>query len=272
MRVMVIVKATNNSEAGVMPSKKLVDDMGKFNQELASAGIILAGDGLHPSSKGKRVRFSGGKKSVIDGPFAETKELVAGYWVWQVKSMEEALEWVKRCPDPMPGEDSEIEIRPMYEAEDFGEDLSPELRAQYERRYSETIQHVSVTIDRPSIDVYEFASDPRRLPLWAAGLARSNVTREGDEWITDSPMGRVVIRFAQKNPYGVLDHDVTLESGMTFRNPMRVVPNGEGSECTFTLIRQPGMSDEKFAEDRAAIEKDLMTLKDLVERPDRQRS
>jgi hypothetical protein len=120
MRVMVIVKATKNSEAGVMPSEKLLAEMGKFNEELVKAGIMLAGDGLHPSSKGKRVRFSGGKKEVIDGPFAETKELIAGYWIWQVKSIEEAVEWVKRCPDPMPGEESELEIRPAFEAEDFG--------------------------------------------------------------------------------------------------------------------------------------------------------
>lgn len=119
MRVMVMVKATKNSEAGLMPGEKLLADMGRFNEELAKAGIMLAGDGLHPSSRGKRVRFSGGRKSVVDGPFAETKELVAGYWIWQVKSMEEALEWVRRCPDPMPGEDSEIEIRPLFEAEDF---------------------------------------------------------------------------------------------------------------------------------------------------------
>ncbi|MGA9524911.1 MAG: YciI family protein [Myxococcaceae bacterium] len=130
MRVMVIVKATKNSEEGVMPSEKLLADMGKYNEELVKAGVMLAGDGLHPSRKGKRVRFSGGKKAVIDGPFAETKELIAGYWIWQVKSMEEAVEWVRRCPDPMPGEESEIEIRPAFEAEDFGEEFTPELRAQ----------------------------------------------------------------------------------------------------------------------------------------------
>jgi len=137
MRVMVIVKATKNSEAGVMPSEKLLADMGKFNEELVKAGIMLAGDGLHPSSKGKRVRFSGGKKSVIDGPFAETKELVAGFWIWQVKSIEEAVEWLRRCPDPMPGEESEIEIRPLFEAADFGEEFTPELRAQEERLRTE---------------------------------------------------------------------------------------------------------------------------------------
>jgi hypothetical protein len=137
MRVMVIVKATKNSEAGVMPSEKLLADMGKFNEELVKAGIMLAGDGLHPSSKGKRVRFSSGKKSVIDGPFAETKELVAGFWIWQVKSIEEAVEWVRRCPDPMPGEESEIEIRPLFEAADFGEEFTPELRAQEERMRAE---------------------------------------------------------------------------------------------------------------------------------------
>ena len=137
MRVMVIVKATKNSEAGVMPSEKLFADMGKFNEELVKAGIMLAGDGLKPSSKGKRVRFSAGKKTVIDGPFSETKELVAGYWIWQVKSIEEAVEWVRRCPDPMPGEESEIEIRPFYEAEDFGAEFTPELRAQEERLRTE---------------------------------------------------------------------------------------------------------------------------------------
>ena len=137
MRVMVIVKATKNSEAGLMPSEKLLADMGRFNEELAKAGVMLAGDGLRPSSKGKRVRFAGGKKTVVDGPFAETKELIAGYWIWQVKSMDEAVEWVRRCPDPMPGEESEIEIRPLFEAEDFGKEFTPELRAQAERTYSE---------------------------------------------------------------------------------------------------------------------------------------
>ena len=134
------------------------------------------------------------------------------------------------------------------------------------------VQHVSVTINRSLAHVYEFASDSRNLPSWAAGLARSNLKREGDEWIADSPMGRVRIRFAPRNPYGVLDHDVTLESGVTVHNPMRVVPVGQGSECTFTLIRQPGVSDEKLAEDRAAVERDLRTLKELMEQPDRPRS
>jgi hypothetical protein len=134
---MVIVKATKNSEAGVMPSEKLLADMGKYNEQLVKASVMLAADGLHPSSKGKRVRFADGKKTVIDGPFAETKELIAGYWVWQVKSMEEAIEWVRRCPDPMPGEESEIEIRPVFEADDFGKELTPELRAQEERLRAE---------------------------------------------------------------------------------------------------------------------------------------
>jgi hypothetical protein len=116
---MVLVKATKNSEAGIMPKVELMEEMGKFNEELVKAGIILAGEGLHPSSKAKRERFSGGKKTIVDGPFAETKELVAGYWLWQVKSMEEALEWLRRCPDPMPGEESEIEVRPVLEADDF---------------------------------------------------------------------------------------------------------------------------------------------------------
>lgn len=128
------------------------------------------------------------------------------------------------------------------------------------------VQHISVSINRRPSDVYEFASDPRNLPRWAAGLTRSDVKKEGDEWVADSPVGKVKIRFAKKNPYGVLDHDVTLESGVTVRNPMRVVPNGDGSEFIFTLIRQPGMSDEQFAEDKATVEKDLRTLKELLER------
>jgi hypothetical protein len=137
MRVMVIVKATRNSEAGILPTEKLLSEMGKFNEALVEAGVMLAGEGLHPSKRGKRVRFAGGKKTVIDGPFAETKELIAGYWVWQVNSMDEALAWVRRCPDPMPGEESEIEIRPIFEAEDFGKEFTPELRAQEERLRAE---------------------------------------------------------------------------------------------------------------------------------------
>jgi hypothetical protein len=128
-----MVKATRNSEAGTLPDQKLLADMGKFNEELVKAGVMLAGEGLHPSKHGKRVRFSGGKKSIIDGPFAETKELVAGFWIWQVKSMDEALEWVRRCPDPMPGEESELEIRQVFEADDFGEEYTPELRARDEK-------------------------------------------------------------------------------------------------------------------------------------------
>jgi hypothetical protein len=119
MRVMVIVKATRSSEAGKMPSEKLLADMGRFNEELMKAGVMLAGEGLRPSSKGKRVVFSPGKKTVVDGPFSATTELVAGFWLWQVKSMEEALEWAQRCPDPMPGEEAVLEIRPLYEVEDF---------------------------------------------------------------------------------------------------------------------------------------------------------
>lgn len=134
MRFMVMVKATKDSEAGVMPSEELLTAMGKYNEELAKAGIMLAGEGLQPSSKGARVRFSGSKRTVVDGPFAETKELVAGFWLWKVKSKEEAIEWVKRCPNPMPG-DSEIEIRQVFEAEDFGEQFTPELKEQAERVY-----------------------------------------------------------------------------------------------------------------------------------------
>jgi hypothetical protein len=132
MRVMVLVKANKSSEAGDMPDTQLLADMGKYNEELVKAGIMQGGEGLHPTSKGKRVRFQGDKRTVIDGPFAETKELIAGYWLWQVKSMDEAVEWVKRCPNPT-GVESEIEIRPLFEASDFGEEFTPELRAQEER-------------------------------------------------------------------------------------------------------------------------------------------
>ena len=129
MRVMVIVKANKDSEAGVMPNEKILTEMGKFNEELVKAGVMLEGEGLHPSSKGKRVRFSKGKKTVLDGPFAETKELIAGFWVWQVKSIDDAIEWMKRSPF----EDTEIEIRPMFETEDFGAEFTPELREQEDR-------------------------------------------------------------------------------------------------------------------------------------------
>ena len=132
MRFMVMVKATKDSEAGVMPSEKLLAEMGAFNEELVKAGVMLAGEGLHPSSKGARVRFSGKERTVVDGPFAESKELVAGFWIWRVASKAEAIEWVKRCPNPMPG-DSEIEIRQIFEAEDFGAEFTPELRAQEDR-------------------------------------------------------------------------------------------------------------------------------------------
>ena len=132
MRFMVIVKATKNSEAGALPNKELLAEMGAFNEELCKAGVMLAGEGLQPSSKGARVKFSGSKRTVVDGPFPETKELVAGFWLWQVKSKQEAIEWVKRCPHPMPGEDAEIEIRQLFEAEDFGEEFTPEMRKQEE--------------------------------------------------------------------------------------------------------------------------------------------
>jgi hypothetical protein len=129
---MVIVKASRESEAGVLPSQQLLTEMGKFNEELVKAGVLLAGEGLQASSKGKRVRFSGAKRTVIDGPFTETKELIAGFWLWQVRSMDEAIEWVKRCPNPHPGE-TEVEIRPVFEAADFGPALTPELKEQEER-------------------------------------------------------------------------------------------------------------------------------------------
>jgi hypothetical protein len=142
MRVMVIVKATRESEAGVMPGADLLAAMGRYNDELVKAGVMLAGEGLHPSARGKRVRFAGSTRTVIDGPFAETKELIAGFWLWQVKSMEEAVEWLKRCPNPMPGE-SEVEIRPVFEAEDFGAQFTPELRAQEERQRAQIAQRTA---------------------------------------------------------------------------------------------------------------------------------
>ena len=138
MRFMILVRATKNSEAGVLPDEKILAAMIKYHEALVKAGGMLAGEGLQPSSKGARVKFSGDKRSVIDGPFAETKELIAGYWLWQCKSKEEAIEWVKRCPNPMPGEESEIEIRQVFEAGDFGAEFTPELREQEERLRAET--------------------------------------------------------------------------------------------------------------------------------------
>jgi hypothetical protein len=141
MRFMVIVKASKNSEAGVMPSEKLLSEMGKFNEELAKAGVMLAGEGLQASSKGARVRFSGDKRTVINGPFPETKQLVAGFWIWKCKSLQEAIDWVKRCPNPMPGDEAEIEIRQIFEIEDFGKELTPELREQEERVREKVERH-----------------------------------------------------------------------------------------------------------------------------------
>ena len=142
MRVMVLIKATEQSEAGEMPSEQLLSEMMAFNEELVKAGVMLAGDGLHPSSKGARVIFTGGERKVVDGPFAETKELLAGYWLWQVKSMDEAIEWVKRVPDPHPGTEAVIEIRPVFEADDFGDEFTPELREKERqlRRQTEASQ------------------------------------------------------------------------------------------------------------------------------------
>ena len=139
MRVMVLIKANSDTEANVMPSEELLTEMGKYNEALVKAGVMLAGEGLHPTSKGKRVRFSGTQRTVIDGPFAETKELIAGFWLWQVKSMEEAVEWIKRCPNPT-GAESMVELRPVFEADDFGDELTPELRAQEERLRERTAQ------------------------------------------------------------------------------------------------------------------------------------
>ena len=140
MRVMVLVKANKDSEAGVMPTQEILTEMGQFNEELVKAGVMLAGEGLQPSSKGARVKFSGDKRTVTDGPFTEAKELIAGFWLWQVKSKEEAIEWVKRCPNPMPGMESEIEIRQVFEAEDFGAEFTPELREQEDRLRAQSEQ------------------------------------------------------------------------------------------------------------------------------------
>ena len=144
MRVMVIIKANKESEAGVLPDEKFLTEMGQYNEELVKAGVMLAGEGLHPSSKARRVKFSGGKVSVIDGPFAETKELIAGFWMWQVKSMDEAVEWLKRCPSPADAPDGEIEIRQVFEMEDFGAEFTPELREQEERLRAEIEQQKSL--------------------------------------------------------------------------------------------------------------------------------
>ena len=139
MRFMILIKADRDTEAGVLPDEKLLTEMGKFNEELSRAGVLLGGDGLHPSSKGARVRFSGSKRTVVDGPFAEAKELIAGYWLWQVKSKQEAIEWVKRCPNPT-GADGEVEIRQVFEPEDFGAEFTPELREQEKRLWDEAAE------------------------------------------------------------------------------------------------------------------------------------
>ena len=139
MRVLVIVKASPESEAGTPPSTELLEAMGRYNEELVNAGVMLAGEGLHPSAKGRRVRFSGGERTVTDGPFGEPASLVAGFWLWQVRSMDEAVEWARRCPNPMPG-GGELEIRPVFEAEDFGDEFTPELRAQEERLRAQTTE------------------------------------------------------------------------------------------------------------------------------------
>ncbi len=143
MRVMVIVKASRNSEAGVLPSTELLSAMGKYNEELVKAGIMVGGDGLHPSAKGKRINISAGKRTVVDGPFSETKELVAGYWIWQVKSVDEAVEWARRCPDPMPGEEGVLEIRPLFEIDDFGDNVTTEVREQNARLQAELDKRAS---------------------------------------------------------------------------------------------------------------------------------
>src|SRR3979409_605462 len=145
MRFMVLVKANKDSEAGVLPDEKILTSMGKFNEELVKAGVMIAGEGLQPSSKGKRITFTAAKPTITDGPFAETKELIAGFWLWQVKSMEEAIEWVRRCPDPMPGEESVCEVRRVVEADDFGKELPPELRAQEARLRAEVGHKASPT-------------------------------------------------------------------------------------------------------------------------------
>lgn len=140
MRFMILIRANQHTESGAMPSEQLLTEMSRFNEELVNAGVLLAGEGLHPSARGKRVRFADGTRSVIDGPFAETETLIAGFWIWQVASMEEAVEWARRCPDPMPGEAAEIELRPVFEAEDFGAELTPELREQEARLREEVEQ------------------------------------------------------------------------------------------------------------------------------------
>jgi len=179
MKVMVMVKASKESEAGEMPSEKLLTEMGKFNEELVKAGIMLAGEGLHPTSKGKRVRFSGKNRTVIDGPFTETKELVAGYWLWQVKSMEEAVEWVKRCPNPMESE-SDIEIRRVFEAADFGEAMTPELQQQEDRmraemeRYSldpPRFEHLGELLIAGLNETYTFADRVKIPAQWTRFMA-----------------------------------------------------------------------------------------------------
>jgi AraC family transcriptional regulator len=195
MKVMVMVKATKDSEAGEMPSEKLLTEMGKYNEELVNAGIMLAGEGLHPSSKGARVRFSGKDRTVIDGPFAETKELVAGFWMWRVKSMEEAIEWLKRCPNPM-NEDSEIEIRPVFEAEDFGDVLTPELREQ-----EAVLRAQGLGLNKPHFET------GREMDIAGLNASYTMETRGGipDQWHKFAPqIGNVPGQVGGMTAYGVV--------------------------------------------------------------------
>lgn len=192
MRVMVMVKATKNSEAGKMPSEELLRAMGDYNEQLVKAGVMLAGDGLKASSHGKRMRFAGGRRTVINGPFAQTKELVAGFWIWQVRSMDEALEWLRRCPDPMPGEDCELEVRPVFEMDDFEAEMTPELRAQEERMMAElkagqenkpsTIRLHRVVRARPQ-RVYGAFLDPAAKAKWLSPNGFTGTVHHLDAWV-----------------------------------------------------------------------------------------
>ena len=195
MKVMVMVKASKGSEAGEMPSEKLLTEMGNYNEELVNAGIMLAGEGLHPSSKGVRLRFSGKDRTVIDGPFAETKELVAGFWMWRVKSMEEAIEWLKRCPNPM-NEDSEIEIRQVFEAEDFGDTFTPELREQ-----EAVLRAQGLGLNKPSFET------GREMTIAGLNASYTMETRSGipDQWQAFAPqIGKVPGQLGGMTAYGVV--------------------------------------------------------------------
>jgi uncharacterized protein YndB with AHSA1/START domain len=246
MRVMVMVKATKNSEAGVMPSEKLLADMGKYNEELVKAGIMLAGEGLQPSSTGRRVKFSSSKRTIVDGPFAETKELVAGFWLWQVKSMEEAVEWARRCPAPMPGEEGELEIRPVYELDDFGAAATPEVLARHERIRAELSQRRGSPPTKIDIEASVQAPLARVWGAWNAPDAIKEWNAASEDWHTTSA-------------------SVDLRVGGSFSSRMEAKDGSAGFDFTGTYTRvEPRHLIEYVMSDGREVRNEFVAQGDIV--------